>query len=164
MFNRKFAAAASAALVFAGSQAYADSANFGASANILEALQLVKNTDLSFATIVPDSASSGTVTVSPAGARTCPAPLTCSGVVSAADFSISGASGATYTLGLPSSADISDGTNTMLVDNFTSSLGGPTGTLTGGAGAFQLGATLNVGAAQATGTYTGTFTVTVDYN
>ncbi len=37
-------------------------------------------------------------------------------------------------------------------------------TLVGGSDTFNVGATLNVGAAQASGTYSGTFAVTVNYN
>ncbi|MEM6414236.1 MAG: DUF4402 domain-containing protein [Pseudomonadota bacterium] len=145
--------------------AFANSATFEASANIVEALVLAKNTDLAFANIVPSAIDPGTVVVSPAGARNCAAALSCSGIVSAADFSISGAPGATFTVTLPAAADIStSGGATMEVNNFTNSLVGNTGTLTGGNGTFQLGGTLNVGAAQAVGTYTGTFTVNVEYN
>ncbi len=41
---------------------------------------------------------------------------------------------------------------------------GPNPTLVGGSDTFSVGATLNVGAAQASGTYSGTFPVTVNYN
>ncbi len=37
-------------------------------------------------------------------------------------------------------------------------------TLVGGSDTFNVGATLNVGATQAAGTYSGTFDVTVNYN
>ena len=163
MKNLKLAAA-TAVLALTSSNAFADSTTFNASATILEALVLNKVADLSFANIVPDTANPGTVVVSPAGARTCGAGLICSGTVSAADFSINGAPGATFALTMPTAANITSGSDTMQVNNFTNSLGGLTGTLTGGTAAFQLGATLNVGANQAVGTYTGTFTVTVDYN
>ena len=51
----------------------------------------------------------------------------------------------------------------MTVNYFTSNPSG-TGTLTGGAETINVGATLNVGAAQVQAAYTGTYTVTVDYN
>lgn len=156
-------AAAAALIVGSATQAFAESITFDAQATILEALALVKNADLAFANIVPDAASGGTVIVSPASALTCAAVLTCSGTVSAADFTVTGTPGATYSLTLPPSANITSGTDTMLVDNFTNSLGGSAGSLVGGADTFQLGATLNVGAAQPVGTYTGTFAVTVEY-
>lgn len=136
---------------------------FQASATILDAIAVTKVADLVFANIAP-GATTGTVVVSAAGVRTCNAPLTCSGSVSAADFGVTGASDATFAVTLPPAANISSGTDTMLVDGFTSSLGSGTGTLVAGAADFQLGATLNVGANQAAGAYSGTFNVTVEYN
>jgi len=50
----------------------------------------------------------------------------------------------------------------MTVDTFTSTPSG-TGTLTGGAETLNVGATLQVGIGQATGSYTGTYSVTVNY-
>ncbi len=41
---------------------------------------------------------------------------------------------------------------------------GASPTLVGGSDTFNVGATLNVGATQASGTYSGTFAVTVNYN
>lgn len=49
----------------------------------------------------------------------------------------------------------------MDVDNFTGSKAN--GTLTSGADSFTVGGTLDVAANQAAGEYTGTFTVTVEY-
>ena len=164
MKNLKLALSAATAMIAVSAQASAETASFDASATILEALVLAKQADLAFASIVPDSTNAGTVVVSAAGARTCDAALTCSGTVSAADFDVTGTSGATYSLTLPGSANITSGANTMLVDTFTSSLTGGTGTLTGGSDSFQIGATLNVGANQAAGAYTGSFNVTVEYN
>lgn len=165
MTIKKFTALFASAALFGGSVSYADDAQFDASATILDALAVTLDTDLAFANVVPDASSAGTVEVSAAGARTCAPVLTCTGTVAAADFTVTGADGNSFAVTLPSSANISEtGGETMLVDGFVSSLPGNTGTLTGGTTDFQLGATLNVGAAQAAGDYTGTFTVTVEYN
>jgi hypothetical protein len=52
----------------------------------------------------------------------------------------------------------------MTMTNFTSSLGAVKGTLDGGGlSSFLVGATLNVGASQTAGSYTGSFSVTVSY-
>ncbi len=71
----------------------------------------------------------------------------------------------TYSITLPSSATLTSGGNTMTVDTFTHDEGAlpklPSGT---GSETFNVGATLNVGAVQAGGTYSGTFAVTVSYN
>jgi hypothetical protein len=67
---------------------------------------------------------------------------------------------------LPSTpTTVASGSNTMSVNAFTSNPDG-TGTLTGGTQTLKVGATLNVGASQAAGTYTSAtpFTVTVNYN
>lgn len=159
----KLATAAFGASALASFGVLAETATFDATATILEALTVTNNTNLNFASIVPDAAP-GTVAVDVAGERTCAANLTCTGATEAADFTVVGTANSTYTVSLPADANIVSGANTMLVNNFVSSLVGETGTLAGGTDTFQLGATLNVGANQATGTYSGTFDVTVEYN
>ncbi|NRA30903.1 MAG: DUF4402 domain-containing protein [Parvularculaceae bacterium] len=153
----------SSAVLF-GTTALADSANFDASATILEAITVTKTADLEFANIAPDAVTAGTVAISAAGVRTCDPVLTCSGTAAAAAFDVTGATGAAFTVTLPAAANITSGGDNMLVDNFTTSLPGNAGTFFGGAANFTLGGTLNVGAAQAAGAYTGSFTVTVEYN
>ena len=69
----------------------------------------------------------------------------------------------TYSITLPSSATLTSGGDTMTIDTFNHDAGG-TPTLSGGSDTFNVGATLNVGATQAGGTYSGTFSVTVNYN
>lgn len=83
----------------------------------------------------------------------------------AAQFTVAGTAGATYAITLPANdtVTLSDGSNTMAVNNFTSSPSG-TGTLTGGSQVLRVGATLTAGIAQAPGSYTGSFTVSVQYN
>ncbi len=51
----------------------------------------------------------------------------------------------------------------MTIDTFNHDAGA-TPTLAGGSDTFNVGATLHVGATQAAGTYSGTFSVTVNYN
>ena len=82
----------------------------------------------------------------------------------AASFNVTGAANALYDIVLPTAAvPITSGGNTMTVDTFVGSLGG-SGTLSGlGAESFNVGATLNIAGNQPTGTYTGTYTVTVTY-
>jgi hypothetical protein len=116
------------------------------------------------------SAVAGTVVLDPAGARSVTGGVTLpaiNGTVSAATFDVSGQANFTYSITLPSAATtITSGTDNMTVDNWTSSPT-PTGTLDGtGAQTLAVGATLNVGAGQASGLYvSGTpFTVTVNYN
>ena len=146
------------------SNALAADADFVASANIQAAIAIAKDNDLDFGDIVPGG-SADSVAVDTSGTRNCGAALTCLGTVQAAQFSVSGTSGATYVLTLPGAANIQNaGGDQMQVNSFVSSLAGPTGTLDGGGNdSFTVGATLDVGANQAIGAYSGTFQVTVEY-
>lgn len=110
----------------------------------------------------------GTVTISASGARSQGGGviLVSSGGGSAALFSVSGDPSATYSLSLPGNGvvTLSSGPNSMAVNNFTSNPAS-TGTLSmGGAQTVMVGATLSVGAQQASASYTGSFEVTVNYN
>ncbi len=107
--------------------------------------------------------TAGTVTVTPAGARSSVDVDLLGGIPAAASFDATGASDATYSITLPSSATLTSGANTMTIDSFTDDAGASP-TLPGGSDTFNVGATLNVGATQAAGTYSGTFSVTVNYN
>ncbi len=118
---------------------------------------------MEFGTLLP-TVNPGTVIVTPAGGRTCSADVDCiGGFPSGAGFTVTGASGQAYFITLPASATLSSGGNTMTVDTFNHDAGA-TPTLVGGSDAFNVGATLNVGATQAAGTYSGTFDVTANYN
>ena len=85
------------------------------------------------------------------------------GCPSGASFDVTGDGNANYSITLPSSTTLSSGGNTMIVDTFNHDAGASP-TLVGGSDTFNVGATLHVGATQASGTYSGTFSVTVNYN
>ena len=131
-------------------------------ASIFAPISISSSGDMDFGTMVP-TGTAGTVTVTPAGARSSVDVDLFGGVPAAASFDVTGASGQAYSITLPSSATLTSGGNTMTVDTFTDDAGG-TPTLAGGSDTFNVGATLNVGATQASGTYSGTFSVTVNYN
>ncbi len=161
------------ALVFAGmtlgSYAFAQSnsatGTASATARIVTPIAIVKTADLNFGDVVAGG-SAGTVVVTTAGVRSATGGATLANgtSVAAAAFTVSGQGSSTYSITLPASASVISGANTMTVNTFTSSPNG-TGVLTaGGTQPLTVGATLNVGASQATGTYTGTFPVTVAYN
>ncbi len=117
---------------------------------------------MDFGTMVP-TGTAGTVTVTPAGARSSVNVDLFGGVPSAASFDVTGDAGQAYSIILPSSATLTSGGDTMIVDTFNHDAG-VTPTLVSGSDTFNVGATLHVGAAQASGTYSGTFSVTVNYN
>ncbi len=153
--------AAFGVLAFAAT-ATAQEVQSDAGAEIVAPLQVQNRTALYFGTIAPSIDSADTVLVSPAGAKECGAELTClSDDHTAAAFAVTGDPERSYTIELPTSIEITSGDDSMLVNNF---LGSKTnGVLTSGADSFTVGGTLNVGANQASGEYTGAFTVSVNY-
>jgi len=162
------ALAAIALLVPAGSamaQA-SDTATANATATIVSPIAIQSDFDLAFSDIVAGAAA-GTVVVSTGGTRTVGAGLAGlnPGNARAAQFTITGAPSRQFGIVLPTSTTINRvGGGSMTVDAFTSSLG-LTATIGGtGSSVLKVGATLNVGANQTAGDYTGTFDVTVTYN
>ncbi len=143
---------------------FAADADGTAGAIIIAPLQVASVTDLYFGTIAPSLTAADTVIVSAAGAKTCGAELTClTEDHTAAQFDVTGEADITYTITLPTSISLSNGAGgSMTVDSFTGSKA--SGTLVAGADSFTVGGSLGVAANQATGSYTGTFTVAVEYN
>jgi hypothetical protein len=145
------------------------SATASASATIVTPIAISKTVDMNFGNVAV-STTAGTVIMTPAGIRTLTGGVTLpatTGTVTAASFNVTGAANYTYAITLPGSAlTITSGANTMTVSTFTSNPA-TTGTLSGtGSQTLNVGATLNVTASQAAGTYTSAspFTVTVNYN
>ncbi|RZJ10617.1 MAG: DUF4402 domain-containing protein [Rubrivivax sp.] len=111
----------------------------------------------------------GTITVSPAGARVKAGSVILvnqGGGASAAQFTVSGTPSAAYSISLPMDGTVflSDGASgSMALNGFTSSPS-VSGVLSGG-GTQQVnvGATLTVASSQAPGSYSGNFSVTVNY-
>ncbi|MBK7710429.1 MAG: DUF4402 domain-containing protein [Bacteroidales bacterium] len=142
------------------------SATANATATIITPIGITNSTDLAFGNVAA-SATPGTVVITPAGVRTAGGGATLpavTGTFGVATFAVTGLGTSTYAITLPASATLT-GTpsGTMTVDAFASTPSG-TGALTGGTQTITVGGTLNVGAAQAAGSYTGTFSVTVNYN
>ncbi|OSZ78340.1 hypothetical protein CAP35_08780 [Chitinophagaceae bacterium IBVUCB1] len=161
-----------ACLLAGANETYAQqtaSATATASATIITPIAISKTADMNFGNIAVSSSSAGTVVLAPAGTRTTTGGVTLpatTGSPAAAAFTVTGQGSYTYAITLPSSATLSDGgSNTMTVNTFTSNPSS-TGTLSSGTQNITVGATLNVSAGQATGSYTTSspFTVTVNYN
>jgi hypothetical protein len=146
-----------------------ETATATSSATILTPISIDQTADMNFGNVAVQSTTAGTVILSATGVRSTTGGTTLpatAGTVATAAFTVSGEDGYTYAITLPSSPlTISSGANNMTVSSFTSLPSG-TGTLTGGSEEITVGATLNVAAAQASGTYiSGTpFNVTVNYN
>ncbi|MEX0604489.1 MAG: DUF4402 domain-containing protein [Marinobacter sp.] len=122
---------------------------------------------LSFGNFV--AGTGGSVTISTSGNRNAGGGviLIPSAQGTAAQFTVSGDPDATYTIQLPGNDFVSltgPGID-MPVNNFTSSPSGVGGQLgAGGSQDMSVGGTLSVGSDQAPGSYSGTFSVTVNYN
>ncbi len=129
-------------------------------------MKKVQNKDpLEYGSAAGDADLAGTVVVSPASAKTVTGgAFDFGGVHQPADFQVkTQTAGESYSCTLPGSITLTSGGNTMTVDTYTDDAGA-TPTLVGGSDTFNVGATLHVGATQVSGTYSGTFSVTVNYN
>ena len=140
-----------------------------ANSAIVADITLTKDADMNFGDVIAGG-TTGTVVLpasaSPSRSVTGGTTLGNSTSVTSATFTVGGDASATYSITLPSSdITITSGANSMIVNTFTSSPSS-TGALDGsGLQTLYVGATLNVGASQATGSdYTGSFDVTVAYN
>lgn len=146
------------------SRAEAADATANATATVVAPIAIQKDADLDFGEVAAGN-SPGTVVMSPAGNRSAGGGATLGGPGgNAASFTVSGAPTFTYAITLPTSINIDFGMETMVVDNFTSDPSGTGAIGGGGTQTLNVGATLNLGANQAVGTYSGTFMVTVAYN
>ncbi|MBL0339768.1 MAG: DUF4402 domain-containing protein [Bacteroidetes bacterium] len=165
---KKLSALAILVIGFAANASAQSTASASASATIVTPISITKTIDLDFGN-VGASGAAGTVSISPAGLRAATGGATLpatAGTVSSASFNVAGQANYTYAITLPASVVISSGANNMTVNAFTSNPA-LTGLLSGaGAQTVTVGATLNVGAAQAAGVYTSVtpFDVTVNYN
>lgn len=126
---------------------------------------LTANSQLGFGQAVA-SVTPGTVTVSPAGARTTSGGVILGNAsgVGAGSFTVTGELNASYSITLPSSCALAGGGRSMTVDGFTSSPSGSGNLGPGGTQVITLGAILHVGAPQPAASYSGTCFVTVAYD
>jgi spore coat protein U-like protein len=178
-FNRttgQLAALACAlALLTHSSLARAENGSAAASAAVLATPVVVtKTADLSFGKFAAGAA--GSISISTSGERTVSGGVLASAdgpaMTAAASFVVSGAAGAGYSIthGGTSSLLRTGGVETMPMTKFSAvgAANGPAGAaggmLNGGAQTIYVGATLAVAANQAAGAYTGTVSVTVEYN
>jgi hypothetical protein len=145
------------------------SATASSSATIITPISMSSDVPLVFGNVAVN-ATAGTVVMTPASptVRTSTGGVTLpqtTGIFTAAHFIVGGQGNSVYTIGLPTDITITSSSNTMHVNTFNSSLTNNSGTLnSSGADNFYVGATLNVNATQPSGTYSGTFNVTVNYN
>jgi hypothetical protein len=110
----------------------------------------------------------GTLTISPAGGRSATGGVVLvSGGSSAAQFAVTGEPNLTYAISLPANGTVvlvNGGGQQMAVNGFASTPTSGQLSPVGGTQTISVGATLSVGANQPTGSYSGSFNVSLDYN
>lgn len=150
-------AIAAAAMVSTGANAATVSAS--AEVDILAPVQLQQMAGLDFGVI--GGAAGGTVTL-PVGSdtRTCSVGLACASTSQRGRFEVIAANTYNVTIVVDAATTLNSGGNSMSL-TLTPSVNALVAT--GVAQTFYVGGTLTVGAAQAAGTYTGTYNVSADY-
>lgn len=145
-------------------------ASASGSATIIQPISATSTSNLAFGTIVkPNDATTATVTVDTSGNRSITGTAAALGTATAANFAIVGEGGSAYNLTLPTTIPLVSGTNTLVVAATSSSAGSG---ILGGVGAsigttatntFGIGGSFAISNGTASGAYTGTFTVTANY-
>lgn len=164
--NKAIMAAAAGGMLLTTGVAGAATDSATATATVMTSIAITNNTDLDFGAFSPSTG--GTVIIGTDGARskTGAVVLSSGDTGGRAQFTVTGATDATYAITLPGNGTVSlsnGGGGSMDVNDFVSNPSG-TGTLTGGTETLYVGATLTVGSGQASGSYTGSFDVSVEYN
>lgn len=158
---------AALALTATTAEAASPSAQANATAKIYKPLTISKTQDLNFGTIVLVGASFSNeiVTVSTAGAVTCGSGggnVTCGGTPSAAKFHLVGSNNAAVTVNSPAFNLTGPATLSVTPSSITQNVNlGATGNSTGID--VPLGGSITLASATPDGVYTGTWTVTADY-
>lgn len=158
----KFAIPSLVALALLPQAAGAAQITAAASANIVKPVALTKLQDMDFGTLlVTNYTGTRNVVMSRAGAVTCPTEITCSGAPKQARFNVQGTNRMVVLINVSSTGLVSGGTTIPFTPDVQSSV---TLTNSGAPGAdIDLGGTLTVNGAVPGGLYTGTLTITADY-
>ena len=161
---RLAAVGAIAAASFATSAQAATTASANANAEILSSLTVVSTADLQLGQIAANTG--GTVTVNADSTVASTGALISTGTRSPAAFDVVGSANSLILVTLPSgpvNLTRVRGTETMSLGGFNTTPNGAFQLDGAGAGNFTVGGTLTVGAAQVPGNYTGSFSVSVEY-
>lgn len=135
-------------------------------AEALKPITIVLQDDLAFGSVAGDGSETGAVTVDAAtGAKSVSGgAFDFGGVHARARFLVSGEKNTAYIITLPNSVTATDGgAGTTTIDTFASDPSG-TGSFPGnGRDTMFVGATMNLGVAQSAGSYSGVYSVIVEY-
>lgn len=173
-----FAAALTASICAAGTAAYAqssDSETTQASVTIFRPISLTKHTDLAFGTVVRPATGQGTVIVATDGQRSVSGGVVGltvgpSATFQAATFTVAGEGGQTFAITVNNSMIMTrnQGSETITVTLQRSAvsglLSGSLGDAGNGTASFSVGGQIAVASNTASGSYSGTFNVQVEYN
>lgn len=143
----------------------AASINANVSATVVSPIQISKVSDLSFGMFA--IGAGGSLAIDTAGVLTPTGVTVVTSPHSAAEFTVTGQSGAGYAITLPAAVTLASGANNITVNTFTVNNGagsGLTSTLTSGTDTLIIGATAMTPSGTSTGEYSGTLTVAVEYN
>lgn len=128
-------------------------------------ITITTTTNLVFGKVA--AGSGGSVIVSPAGVRSTTGGVTVLSSVSgsAAAFNLQGTASTAYIITLPTNTAVTmtSGANSMTVTSFTVSPGLTGSFSAAGTQSITVGATMNVGANEPQGDFSGSFSITVDY-
>jgi hypothetical protein len=162
-YLNRFAIAGAAGLGLVGSVsvAFATDLTGNADAQIQQAISIVEDATMDFGIIAVDG-SGGTVTISAAAAVSGPGGYSFSGSPAAGTFTASGDVSTAVTIGFTAGSLTGPGA-AMTLNNLVHDAGGSPTTDGSGDLTFNVGADLIVNAAQVSGAYSGTYTVTVNY-
>lgn len=155
-------AAITALLVIGAVPAQAAQVTGQAAIKVVKPLVLTKLQDLDFGTVTLSGApGSQTISISQAGVVTCPATVVCAGTPKAASFNIKGSARATVILTVPN-VTLSNGSDTIpFTANAPATVAIPN---SGNAGTtFGVGGSVAIVDTVEGGTYTGTVTITAEY-
>lgn len=128
-----------------------------------KSLEIYESQDIEFGTVAGSSDGSGSIILSPTGAlNTTGYGVVIAGNARAGKYKVKGPPGATVLITLPTTAQVSNGSASTTLSNFTSSPSA-VGTLNSqGKLTILVGATMALPAGQPGGEYSGTFVIFVD--
>jgi hypothetical protein len=142
--------------------AYAEDETGTATALVRAAITLTEDTGMDFGEITPNPAGD-LITLTAAGGISAVSGSVLTGTAAAGGFTSTGTALSAVTIGF-STGDVLTGAGVdMPLGTFTTDAGGSPAFDGAGDLNFDVGAQLTVGAAQAAGTYNGTYTVSVNY-
>ena len=161
--NKKLLLIAGVAITSVGisTSVVAAQATGSATANVIAPIGITNTSALQFGEIIGGTA--GTVVVTPLGAAV-GGSLPSAGTPSAGTFDITGEGNRTFSIAIAKVSELVNGTDNLVIGTFTNTADGATGTLASGTLTLGVGATITLDGSEPAGTYTGTYTVDVDYN